>query len=123
MAKRRTLAEGLKNRTDGLSEKEKKFVFGEKESGNQSPPEDEAPWEDAVKSSPEGRQGKRAIHERPMEAPVGRSPFTTRLRADIAASLKRASLEQQLKGQSPSAVQDILDEALERWLKSHGYHK
>ena len=50
-----------------------------------------------------------------------RSPLTTRLRKDMADALKRASLERQLKGETPSAVQDILEAALEPWLKSHGY--
>ena len=58
-----------------------------------------------------------------LEPSVGRSPLTTRLRADIGAALKRASLERQLAGQLPNTVQDILEEALEPWLQSHGYLK
>lgn len=50
-----------------------------------------------------------------------RTPFTTRVREDLASALKRASLERQLQGIEPSAVQDILDEALEPWLKANGY--
>jgi hypothetical protein len=50
-----------------------------------------------------------------------RSPLTTRLRKDVADALKRASLERQLSGETPSAVQDILEEALTPWLQRHGY--
>ncbi len=54
-------------------------------------------------------------------AAVGRSPLTTRIRTDLATALKRASLERQLNGVEPSAVQEILEEALEPWLKTNGY--
>lgn len=50
-----------------------------------------------------------------------RSPLTTRLRKDIADALKRASLERQLRGETPWQVQDILDEALAAWLRDHGH--
>ena len=53
--------------------------------------------------------------------PMARSPLTTRLRADYAAALKRASLERQLSGTTPSTLQDMLEEALGPWLKTHGY--
>ena len=52
-------------------------------------------------------------------APVARSPISTRIRADFAAALKRASLERQLKGIEPNTLQDILEEAIEPWLKSN----
>jgi len=52
---------------------------------------------------------------------TGRVPLTTGVRADYAAALKRASLERQLGGQSPNTLHDIRDEALEPWLRSHGY--
>lgn len=52
---------------------------------------------------------------------VERSPLTSRIRADLATALKRASLERQLNGVEPSAVQEILEEALEPWLKKNGY--
>ena len=48
-------------------------------------------------------------------------PLTTRVRADFAAALKRASLERQLDGVIPNTLQDILEEALEPWLRSNGY--
>ena len=50
-------------------------------------------------------------------------PLTTRLRPELAIALKRASLERQLAGQTPNTMQDILEQALEPWLKGHGYLK
>jgi hypothetical protein len=52
---------------------------------------------------------------------VNRVPISTRLREDFAKSLKRASLERQLKNIEPNTLQDILEEALEPWLRANGY--
>jgi hypothetical protein len=52
---------------------------------------------------------------------IGRMPLTTRIRTDFATALKRASLERQLSGTVPNTLQDILEEALEPWLRSNGY--
>lgn len=57
----------------------------------------------------------------PAPATMGRSPLSTRVREDFAKALKRASLERQLSGVEPSTLQDILEEALEPWLKANGY--
>jgi hypothetical protein len=58
----------------------------------------------------------------PVPAPVvNRVPLSTRIRADYAAALKRASLERQLQGVEPSTLQDMLEQALEPWLKANGY--
>ncbi len=50
-------------------------------------------------------------------------PLTTRLHPDTALALKRASLEQRLRGRSPATVQEIVEESVSRWLQSHGYLK
>ncbi|MCA9094287.1 MAG: hypothetical protein KDA68_12420 [Planctomycetaceae bacterium] len=95
MAERRTLIEGLKNTPPPIDpQAEKEFVYQEK--GNGNPP--------TVPT-----------------APLTRTPLSTKLREDFAKALKRASLERQLHGQEPNTVQDILEEALEPWLKKHGY--
>ena len=52
---------------------------------------------------------------------ISRMPLTTRIRTDYATALKRASLERQLSGTIPNTLQDILEEALEPWLRSNGY--
>jgi hypothetical protein len=101
MAERRTLTEGLKAtpRIDPAVAKE--FILS----------------------------GKGPAAVRPAEAPpaatpapmTNRAPISTRIRADMAAALKRASLERQLKGIEPNTLQDILEEAIEPWLKANGY--
>lgn len=63
--------------------------------------------------------GRPAPAALPVTAP--RAPLTTRLRADLAAALKRASLERRMAGQTPSEIQELLDAALEPWLKQHGH--
>lgn len=93
MAERRTLTEGLKATPPPIdTSKEKQFVFGEKE--------------------PVSTNGATTL---------SRMPISTRVRADFASALKRASLERQLKGVEPNTLQDILEEAIEPWLRSNGY--
>lgn len=50
-----------------------------------------------------------------------RTGVSTRMREDFAKALKRASLERQMDGVHPHTLQDILEEALEPWLREHGY--
>jgi hypothetical protein len=47
--------------------------------------------------------------------------LSTRIRPDFVALLKRASLERKLNGIEPNTLRDILEDALEPWLKAHGY--
>jgi hypothetical protein len=98
MSERRPLVEGLKPVSSGIDPQlEKQFVFGT-----------------AVKPEPP------KIVE-PVAPAVTRAPFTTRIRSDYASALKRASLERQLSGITPNTLQDILEEALQPWLKANGY--
>ncbi|MBY0459951.1 MAG: hypothetical protein K2V38_21755 [Gemmataceae bacterium] len=53
--------------------------------------------------------------------PVERLPVSSRLRADLAVALKRASLERQLRNEYPNSLQEILEEAVEPWLRTRGY--
>ena len=110
MAERRPLLAGLKPSEDVDPELAKKFVYG-----NKAAPDKLAKPDDAA-SAAEARQGRRQNGN-----PVSRVPLTTRIRGDYAAALKRASLERQLKGETPNTILDILEEALEPWLRSHGY--
>jgi hypothetical protein len=52
-----------------------------------------------------------------------RLPLTTRLRADLVRGLKRAALERQLNGVEPHTVQEMLEAALEPWLRQNGLLK
>lgn len=47
-----------------------------------------------------------------------RVPFTTRFRLHIAEALRRASLQRKLNGVRPWSQQEIVESAVERWLKS-----
>lgn len=105
---RRPLVAGLQPVTVD-PEREKDFVFNNK-------PQPETPPE--VTPTPplpanESREGKGKA--------TSRAPFTTRLRADFAQALQRASLTRKLEGKEPNTLQDILEEALEPWLRQHGY--
>ncbi len=71
-----------------------------------------------VERSPEQEPVRRA---RPSKvAPVGLIPVTVRLRPEIAGALKRASLERQLSGEELFTQQDIVEQALEPWLRQEG---
>ena len=48
-------------------------------------------------------------------------PLTTRLQPRTAAALKRAGLEQRLRGRKPAAVQEIAEDAIQKWLRGSGY--
>ena len=48
-------------------------------------------------------------------------PLTTRLQPRTAAALKRAGLEQKLRGRKPSTVQEIAEEAIQKWLQTAVY--
>lgn len=53
--------------------------------------------------------------------PVGLIPVTVRLRPALAGALKRASLERQLAGEEVFTQQELVEQALEPWLRSLGY--
>ena len=106
MAERRSLIEGVKPKPDTGRAAEEEFIYGGKPKTTNVPASPPLNAEAAVAiSSPQ----------------TNRSPFTTRVRADIAQALKRASLERQLQGVTPNTVQDILEQALEPWLRANGY--
>ncbi len=109
MAERRSLREGLKPAGDVDRAVEEQFVFAKKAPAEQ-PAQSQTPPPPPAESRDAKGQGS-----------ISRSPFTTRLRADFGTALKRASLERQLNGQFPNTLQDILEEALEPWLRANGY--
>lgn len=53
--------------------------------------------------------------------PIGLIPVTVRLRPELAGALKRASLERQLAGEVMFTQQELVEEALEPWLRRNGY--
>ncbi len=96
MVERRSLVDGMKSTPPPLDNGlEKSFVYAEKPKPSQS--------------------------MTPATPTVNRVPISTRMREDYSKALKRASLERQLKGLEPNTLQDILEQAIEPWLKSNGY--
>jgi hypothetical protein len=53
--------------------------------------------------------------------PPGLIPVNVRVRPEIAAALQTGSLERQLQGIEPSSKREIVEQALEPWLRQHGY--
>ena len=78
-------------------------------------------------SPPVARTYEPRVEDQPLRrarpskvAPVGLIPVTVRLRPEIAGALKRASLERQLAGEELFTQQDIVEQALEPWLRQEG---
>jgi len=65
------------------------------------------------------------VRTTPQKSPANRSvgmiAITVRLRPEIANGLKRASLERQLAGETLFTQQDMVESALEPWLKQQGF--
>jgi hypothetical protein len=125
VASRRTLAEGLKAKPKADRRKEEAFVFGEADKAGEEKPKPPKRKPEAKEKPKAKREGEEATPATPPAMPsvASRMPLTTRIRSDLASALKRASLERQLAGEKPNTVQDILEQALEPWLKEHGYLK
>jgi hypothetical protein len=99
MVERRPLVDGLKSPAPVPAvdpAREKDFIYGAK------PVAESKPQSSATQS-------------------LSRVPISTRIRGDFSTALKRASLERQLNGVEPNTLQDMLEQALEPWLKSNGY--
>jgi hypothetical protein len=122
MVKRRSLVDGLTKTPKADPETEKAFVY-EAKKAKSTPAKKESKPKPATLDQAKAPETSAIPPEQTTEPNPSRSPLTTRLRADIGAALKRASLERQLAGQVPNTVQDILEEALEPWLRAHGYLK
>ncbi len=110
MAKRRSLAEGVKTAEEVDPALVEDFVF------NRKPKPAKQPVANEPEAAAEPGEGKGQAASQ-----LGRAPLTIRFRSHFAAALKRASLERQLKGITPNTLQDILEEAVEPWLRSNGY--
>lgn len=104
MSERRSLIEGLKQTPAIDPEIERAFVYQ-----NKAPQPSEAP------------PASKPTHVTSHIAAGTRSPISTRIRSDLAEALKRASLERQLGKIEPNTISEILETALEPWLKANGY--
>jgi len=92
---------------------------------SESEPKTEPPPESQPQTPQNGRsqeaQLPRKRRSRKGPNPVGLIPVTVRLRPEIAGALKRASLERQLAGEDVTTQQDLVELALEPWLRDNGY--
>jgi hypothetical protein len=73
-------------------------------------------------------QNERAVGRRTSTEPEAESllgvilvPLTTRLQPRTADALRRACLQQRLRGKAPHTQQQIVEIAIDAWLKSNGY--
>ncbi|HVX16321.1 MAG TPA: hypothetical protein VHC22_34360 [Pirellulales bacterium] len=85
-----------------------------------TPPVDPSVEKDFIYRAPSGETTAKPAAPA-TTANIARSPLSTRIRADFAAALKRASLERQLEGKEPNTLCDILEQAIEPWLRTNGY--
>jgi hypothetical protein len=113
MAERRSLVEQIDPATEVALAVEEEFIYGAKGRPSRLKQEQTPP------PSEETVEGKK--EQAPAPSAVARVGLTTRIRGDFADALKRASLERQLRKEKPNTQQDILEEALEPWLRKHGY--
>ena len=118
MKERRSLVEGLKANPE-IQKIEEAFVFGaNRKQDTPSHPiaQPIVPHESEAPEAPSP-----PIDRSILPQMAGRVPVTTRCRPEVASALKRASLQRQLAGAEPYYVQDIMEQALEQWLRQHGY--
>jgi hypothetical protein len=114
MTERRPLVEGLKTASPEQKSAEEAFVFGSPRMATDAAKP--RPIANA-KGDPATPQDRAAL----LPQLYNRVPITTRARPDVASALKRASLERQLAGTEPFYVQDIMEVALEAWLRDNGH--
>jgi hypothetical protein len=115
MKERRSLVDGLIAADASQEEIEKAFVFGTASAAEPQRTETQSAVPPAVTEPPT------TFDSKVLPQFAGRVPVTTRARPEVATALKRASLTRQLNGIEPYYVQDIMEVALETWLRTNGY--
>ncbi|RCS42279.1 hypothetical protein DTL42_19250 [Bremerella cremea] len=113
MSPRRSLVTGL-SETPNVTEQEKKFVFGSDDESMEPITESKLNAFAKIDNSQNT--------EEVLPQYRGRVPLTTRCDPKLASALKRASLKRQLEGLETCQIQEIIEEAVETWLKEHGYY-
>jgi hypothetical protein len=117
---RRSLIAGINSVPNADPEEVRRFVAPESSPNRASAPQPSPVMGSAnVDSPPDGVRRRRSKSNGVV--PVGLIPVTVRLSPEIAGALKRASLERQLAGNSVFTQQELVEEALTPWLRSHGY--
>jgi hypothetical protein len=131
MADRRALIEGLKNLDENIDpDLAEEFIYDRNPRKSARKParapeiterdDDETHEAPSLPQSVVAAAELSKFRSSPLTG-VGRVPIGARVRTELAAALKRASLERQLKGTQPFAVQEILEEAIKLWLLKNGH--
>lgn len=128
MPPRRPLTEGVQQIGSADPETVRRFVSQQPQTAKAEAEPELAVVPEQTQESGEtnGAQAHAASEERqpqPRRSGPGRValvPVTVRLRPEIANALKRASLERQLSGDELHTQQDIVEQALEPWLRQEG---
>ncbi len=117
---RRSMRQALQ--TGELSDDARAFV-----AGKVSPPVLEAPTDTTSKfptESPKPPLQNSVPKSKPADSfpsVAGIASITVRLPAKLSSRLLRASVERKLLREQPFTQQDIVAEALDAWLRLHGY--
>jgi hypothetical protein len=114
--KRRPLTVGISPEANIDPDEVRRFVAPEPQRSRQPDPSPTTlPVETDLAAAPRPRLQSSGVR------PVGLIPVTVRLRPELAGALKRASLQRQLAGEPIFTQQDLVELALEPWLRRQGY--
>jgi hypothetical protein len=119
--KRRPLTVGISSEGNIDADEVHRFVTAEP-----SPPRKSLPIDGSLAAPATETEFAEATRTKPRAKstgvrPVGLIPVTVRLRPEVAGALKRASLQRQLAGESIFTQQDLVELALEPWLRRERY--
>lgn len=121
MQERRTLKVGMHAIPNADPREVQRFVRQEDLPSCDNPPDaTQLTSVDVVQSASESARRRTRVKPTGV-TPIGLIPVTVRLRPEVAGALKRASLERQLSGESIFTQQQLVEEALEPWLRRNGY--
>lgn len=118
MNKRMTLIDGIERDRVQVDSKTAADFIHQSRRGEPEPIAPGSAVSNTDNTSPE--KEKRKITQGAVIAPSP-IPVHVRVRPELASALKAASLDRELQGIQPFTQKDIIEEALEPWLKRHGY--
>jgi len=112
VVKRRTLGEGL-------TPEEEDFLHGSIRASKAEPKDEEKKPMAQAPVQKEYQPPVETIVSPPLQ--TGMVGLNTRVEPKISAALYRASVDRKIQRQARAAVQDIVNEALTKWLQEQGY--
>ena len=122
-AKRMSLVEGLKRDQEKLDPAVVESFVKHGTAAAVEPPVAEAKTPRAAppRSAPESTQEPAENGKTAAVMTPGLIPVNVRVRPDIARALQTATLDRQLRGIEPHTKREIVEQALEAWLRKNGY--